>query len=143
MKQIALLILTFAVALPDLAAEEVQAGPRGGRLLALDGQKAEFKVEADRTVTVAFYDDALNKVAPAGQVVTATAEAPSGKVKLEFQPKGDLLASSTPLPEGTGYNVVVQIRPAPEAKPRNFRITLDAHICSGCQRPEYACTCGH
>lgn len=140
---IAVLTLIILTILPSLAADAVQAGPRGGRLLNLEGQKAEFFVEPDRTVTISFYDDALAKVAPAAQAVTATAEAPSGKAKLEFLPKDGLLTSTAPLPEGTGYTIVVQIRQTPEAKPKNFRITYEDHICGGCQRPEYACTCNH
>jgi hypothetical protein len=140
-KLITTLTIAVLAALPVIAEE--QAGPRGGRLLSLEGQKAEFFVEPDRTVTVSFYDDALKPTAPAGQVVTATAEAPSGKTKLAFEPKGELFASKTPLPEGDGYNVVLQIRTTAEAKPKNFRITYDMHECGGCKRPEYACTCNH
>lgn len=142
-KLLAFLAITSSLALPTFAADQVQAGPRGGRLLALDGQKAEFFVEPDRTVTIAFYDLALKKAAPAGQVVTATAEAPSGKTKLEFQPKEGLLASTASLPEGTGYNIVVQIRQTADAKPKNFRITFETHACGECKRPEYACICNH
>lgn len=137
------LTLTLLTILPSFAADPVQAGPRGGRLLTLEGQKAEFFVEPDRTVTIAFYSDTLARVAPASQVVTATAEAPAGKTKLEFQPKDDLLASGAPLPEGTGYTIVVQIRTTPDARPKNFRITFEDHICDGCQLAEYACTCNH
>lgn len=142
-KILTLLVLAFTMADPLLAAEPIQAGPRGGRLLDLDGQKAEFFVESNRAVTVSFYDEALKKVAPASQVVIATAEAPSGKTKLEFLPKDGLLASTAPLPEGSGYTIVLQIRQTPEAKPKNFRISYETHVCDGCQRPEYACTCNH
>jgi len=75
--------------------------------------------------------------------VTAVAEPKSGKVKMEFERKGDTLISKTPLPEGDGYNVVVQIRAKPDAKPQNFRVKYDTGTCGECKRPEYACTCGH
>jgi hypothetical protein len=139
-KLIAFLAIASTLALPAIAQEK---SPRGGRLLTLEGQKAEFFVEPDRMVTVSFYDGALSKVAPTSQVVTATAEAPSGKAKLEFQPKDGLLASTSPLPEGTGYTVVLQIRQTPEAKPKNFRITFETAACHECKRPEYACVCNH
>jgi hypothetical protein len=143
MKKLLLLAAIAALVIPTHAAETPQAGPLGGRLLALDAGKAEFFVEPDRTVTIAFYDDALKKTAPAGQVVTATADAPSGKAKLEFAPKDDVLKSTAPLPEGSDYTIVVQIRPTAEAKPKNFRITYLTHTCPECSRPEYACTCSH
>ena len=53
------------------------------------------------------------------------------------------LVSKTPLPEGDGYNVVVQIKAKPDAKPKNFRIKYDTGTCGECKRPQYACTCGH
>lgn len=142
-KLMTLLALTASFSMATVDADQPQAGPRGGRLLALDGQKAEFFVEPDRTVTVSFYNESLAKSDPAGQVVTATAEAPAGKVKLEFQPKNGLLVSTIPLPEGEGYTIVVQIRQTPEARPKNFRITYDTHTCAECKKPEYACVCNH
>ena len=56
--------------------------------------------------------------------------------------KGDVLVSESKLPEGDGYNVVVQFKQTAESKPQNFRFKLDMHTCSGtCKRAEYACTC--
>lgn len=125
-----------------LADATVKAGPRKGRVLEVEGHSAEFFVEKDRTVSIAFLDKDLKKNAPIeAQVVTATAEAPSGKAKLEFEKKGDLLVSTKPLPEGEHYTVVVQVKPTAEAKPKNFRIKLDLSTCSKCSNPEYACTC--
>ena len=77
----------------------------------------------------------------AGQVVTATAEAPSGKTKLEFEKKGNLLVSKAQLPAGEGYIVVVQVRTTADAKSKNFRIPLILHTCKGCNNAEYACVC--
>jgi hypothetical protein len=142
-KLIALITMAAGLALSAHAEDKVPAGPLGGRLLTLEGQKAEFFVEPDRTVTVAFYDDTLKKVAPAGQVVTATADDPKGRVKLEFQAKDGVLKSTSPLPEGEGYIVVLQVRSSADAKPKNFRITYLTHTCGECGRVEYACVCNH
>ena len=123
------------------AAEKVEAGPRGGRLLQTDAPRPEFFVEKDRKVSIAFYD-AKQKQVPAGaQAVTAIAEAKGGKATLEFEKKGDLLVSKTALPEGYGYTVVVQFKPSADARPKNFRIPLNTENCGGCNRAEYACTC--
>ena len=135
-----LTVLALAIS-PALADAKIKAGPRKGRILELEGQNAEFFVEKDRTVSIAFYDTAGKQQAPAAQVVTATAEAKSGKAKLEFEKKGDMLVSKTPLPEGEGYQIVVQAKAGADAKPKNFRIKLETHICKGCSNPEYACTC--
>jgi hypothetical protein len=142
MKKLLHIISALAlVTSPVLAAEGVEAGPRRGRILKLEGSKAEFFIEKDRKISIAFYDDAKKQQAPADQVITATAEAPSGKKKLEFEKKGELLVSKEPLPEGEGYNIVVQAKDKPDAKPKNFRIKLDLSVCKKCDNPEYACTC--
>lgn len=135
-----LVVLALSIA-PVLADAHAKAGPRKGLILELPGKNAEFFVEKDRTVSIAFYDAAMKAQAPTGEVISATAEAPSGKAKLEFEKKGNLLVSKTPLPEGEGYQVVVQARPDADAKPKNFRIKLQTHICKECGNPEYACTC--
>ena len=135
-----LAILALAIA-PALADKTVKAGPRKGRVLEMTGQNAEFFVEKDRTISIAFYDAAMKAQPAAAQVVTATAEAPSGKAKLEFEKKGDLLVSKAPLPEGEGYQVVVQVKTTPDAKSKNFRLKLLLYTCKGCSNPEYACVC--
>ena len=123
------------------AAEKVQAGPKGGRILEKTTPKAEFFVEKDRTASINFYDVSLKLVPAAEQNVTVIADTKAGKQKVEFEKKGDALVSKTKLPEGDAYNVVVQFKTSAHAKPQNFRFTLDTSTCGGCQRAEYACTC--
>ncbi|MBI3870445.1 MAG: hypothetical protein HY299_18105 [Verrucomicrobia bacterium] len=138
------LITVFTLAaFSAVGADKIIGGPKGGRLLENPTPRAEFFVEKDRTVTITFYDAALKAVAPGEQTVNVVAEVKSGKVELEFEKKGDVLVSKTPLPEGDGYNVVVQIKTRPDAKPQNFRVKYDTRACGECKRPEYACTCGH
>lgn len=119
------------------------AGPKGGRLLEKTEPKAEFFLEKDHTVTITFYDAALKPVAVGTQTVTVIADTNGGKATVEFETKGDVLVSKTKLPEGDGYNIVVQFKPTPDAKPQNSRFKLDTHTCGGCKRAEYACICGH
>ncbi|PTX91906.1 hypothetical protein DB346_23395 [Verrucomicrobia bacterium LW23] len=137
---LALIMLSLSIA-PIFAAKHVKAGPRKGLLLELTGKNAEFFVEKDRKVSIVIYDAAMKPQAPSGEEFTATAEAASGKVKLEFEVKGDQLVSTTPLPGGEGYQVVVQAKADKAAKPKNFRIKLELYICKSCSNPEYACTC--
>jgi len=142
-------LLTVAVALcaglltTVAAGKKVEGGPKGGRLLDQTSPKAEFYVEKDRTVTIAFYDANLKPVPAADQTVRVIADAKTGKTTLEFEKKGDVLVSKAKLPEGEGYNVVVQFKQAAEAKPQNFRFKADLHTCGECKRAEYACTCNH
>ena len=136
-----LCMMVLAVSAGTAQAEKIIGGPKGGRLLESEGIRAEFFVEKDHTVNITFYDKDLKKVPAATQVVTATAEAPSGKTKIEFEKKGDELVSKTPLPEGHDYNVVVQIKADEAAKPKNFRVPFEMSMCKECGRAEYACTC--
>lgn len=142
MKQLLLAFTLLAFGAGAVLADvNVKAGPRKGRILELPGNDAEFFIEKDRTISIAFYDAAMKPVAPSAEVVTAVAEAPTGKTKLEFAKKGNLLVSKTPLPAGENYQVVVQARPNAEGKPQNFRIKVQTHTCKGCKNPEYACIC--
>lgn len=136
-----LLIIAALATTSALADAKVKAGPRKGLLLELGGKSAEFFVEKDRSISIAVYDAAMKAQPATTEVITATAEAPSGKVKMEFEKKGDLLVSKTKLPEGEGYQVVLQAKSTPDAKTKNFRIKLQLYICKGCGNAEYACTC--
>jgi len=139
-------IITLAVLALGLnlaqAGEKVTAGPKGGRLLENDAPRAEFFVEKDRTVTLTFYGQDMKPIAVKDQSATAIAEVKDGKKKIEFEKKGDMLVSKTPLPEGNGYTVVLQLKQTADAKPKNFRIPLNTSICAKCHHAEYACTCG-
>ena len=116
-------------------------GPNGGRFLEKTEPKAEFLVEKDKAVSIKFYDAAGKPVPAANQSVTVIADAKGGKEKIEFEKKGESLVSKTKLPEGDGYNVVVQFKQTSDAKPQNYRFKLDLHTCGECKRPEYSCIC--
>jgi len=131
------------LALDVRGAGKVIGGPKGGRLLENAPPRAEFFVEKDGAVTITFYDAALKLVAPGEQSVKVFADSKAGKATLDFERKGDVFVSKDKLPAGDGYNVVVQIRAKPEAKPQNFRFKYEAGTCGECKRAEYACTCGH
>ena len=118
-------------------------GPKGGRLLEKTEPKAEFYLEKDHTVTITFYDAKLKPLPAASQTVSVIADAKGGKATVEFEKKGAVLVSKTKLPEGDGYNVVVQFKQTDVAKPQNFRFKLETHTCGECKRAEYACICGH
>jgi hypothetical protein len=116
-------------------------GPKGGRLLEKTDPKAEFFLEKDHTATITFYDSSLKPVPAADQAVTIIADTKQGKQKVEFEKKGDVLASKSKLPDGDGYNLVVQYKKDAAAKPQNHRFKLETHTCTMCKRAEYACIC--
>ncbi len=119
------------------------AGLKGGRLLENTNPAAEFYVENDNTVTIAFYDDAMKPVAATEQAVSVVAEAEGNKATVEFEKKGDVLVSKEPLPKTHALNLVVRFSQTPGSTPQNFRFVYEDHICGTCKRAEYACICGH
>ena len=142
---ITLLTLTVVLCVGILASNAADkkhlGGPKGGRLLEKTEPKAEFYLEKNHTVTITFYDAALKPVPAGNQVVTVIADTKQGKQTVAFEKKGDVLVSKTKLPEGDGYNLVVQFKSTAEAKPQNFRFKLETHECGGCKRAEYSCIC--
>jgi hypothetical protein len=141
---LALALTLGAGLLPLLAAgKNIEAGPKGGRLLDNTSPRAEFLVEKDHTVAIAFYDDQLRPVPAGDQMVTVIAEARGGKTRLDLTRKDGRLVSPAPLPDGDGYLVVVMLKAREDAKSQNFRFRLELHECGGCKRAEYACICGH
>ena len=134
-------VLLAGLCVAGAADKKHLGGPKGGRLLEKTEPKAEFFLEKDRTVTITFYDAALKPVPAGEQAVTVIADAKEGKQKMEFEKKGDVLVSKGKLPEGDGYNLVVQFREKADAKPQNFRFKLETHLCETCKRAEYACIC--
>lgn len=121
---------------------EVAGGPKGGRLLEHTEPKAEFFLEKDRTATITFYDSEMKPVPAEAQSVMVIVEKDGTKTELEFERKGDVLASKEQLPKGSP-NLVVQFKQTPDAKPSNFRFALEEGICGECKRAEYACICEH
>lgn len=137
---IATVCIALAASAVALVAKPIP-GPKGGRILTTDAPHAEFFVEKDRSVVVSFYDKDLKPATLTGQVVSATAEAKTGKVKLDFVEKNGALVSTAKLPEGDDYNVVVQIRDSASARPKNYRVLFHDEVCGECKRAEYACVC--
>lgn len=135
------LIFSLLSAISQANAEKIVGGPKGGRLLEAEGIKAEFFVEKDHSVNLTFYNDKLEKIPVTTETATMIAETTSGKKKIEFNNKNGELFSNEPLPEGHGYNVVVQIKNDENSKTKNFRIPFEMSICGGCKKAEYACTC--
>src|SRR5688572_5699139 len=121
MKAVTIVSLLCAGMLAATAAEKIQGGPKGGRLLEKTEPKAEFFLEKDRTATITFYDAKLKPVPAKDQAVMVVA----GKEKIEFEKKGDVLVSKSKLPEGDTIPLVVQYKAGGDAKPQNFRFKLD------------------
>jgi hypothetical protein len=142
--QLILTVLTIAGTAAFSAedhADKPIPGPKGGKVLETKPLHAELLVLADKKISITFYDESMKPIAPGEQVVKAIAEAPSGKATLDFDKAGDAFVSTTALPEGEGYRIVVQIKQTADAKSQNFRIDYHTEICGECKMAEYACIC--
>ena len=134
--------VAMAFAVPSLAQDKKPIpGPKGGKILNEDAPRAEFFVEKDHTVTIYFYGSDMTPVPVTTQTAIVYADAKSGRAKLELEKKGDALVSKTPLPEGDGYNVMVQLKATPDAKSQNTKISYHTEPCGECKMAEYACIC--
>lgn len=139
-RTLAFVLLTLAASAVAFAAKPL-AGPKGGRILTTEVPHAEFFVSKERAVVISFYGADLKPLPLSGQTVSATAETKGGKVKLEFSEKSGALVSSTALPAGDDFTVVVQIKDNATARPKNYRVVYHDEICGECKRAEYACIC--
>ena len=139
-QKIVLVSFTLLASAVAFAAKPL-AGPKGGKILTIEAPHAEFFVEKDRTVAVTFYDAALKPIAPGAQIISVIAEAKSGKAQLALEKTATGFSSKQPLPEGDDYTVIVQVRDAAGAKPKNYRVLFHDEICKECKRAEYACIC--
>lgn len=139
-----LLITSIAAfAGPGHAHEKKESGPNGGRLITTVSPHAEFLVTPERKVKITFVDDGGKVVPPSDQIVTVTTGERSAPVKLTFTKEGDSLISDGVVPEGTMFPTVVQIKASADSETSTARFNLNMANCSGCQKPEYACTCAH
>ncbi|MBI2498508.1 MAG: hypothetical protein HYV75_11530 [Opitutae bacterium] len=145
MKTKSLLLLAALLCTAGLLhAAKSAAGPSGGRVLSTEPLAVEFFVTPDRKVELTFLDPAGKPAAPGAQAAAVTAEPATGKVALPLERSPHGFVSTTALPAGEPYRVVVQLRAAPGAKPQNFRLDLALSTCGECRHAEYACTCeGH
>ncbi|GDY18628.1 hypothetical protein LBMAG55_19510 [Verrucomicrobiota bacterium] len=138
MKSLILSLFSIGVLVAAEPAKPATA-PRPGRALEAPGVRADFVILQDRKATVTFVDEAGNPAARGDRTVAVKVD---GKdVALEAQPNG--FVTKEPLPAKEPAPIVVQIRAKADAKPANFRITLNTAICAECKRPEYGCICGH
>lgn len=138
MKTLLLSVLSFC-ALGAAEPAKAPAEPHAGRLLEAPGVRAEFLVKPDRHAAVTFLDAAGKPMARGERSVVVKVD---GK-DLALEPKPEGFVSKEPLAAKEPAPILVQVRPTADAKPTNFRLTLNTAICGECKRAEYACTCAH
>ena len=145
MKTLTTLILIASAAL-GFAAEnhghEHKPGPHGGKLLEAENGHVEFFVLPDRKAEVFLYDEAMKPVATGDGQLAVTTGTREKQEKLAVEKKETFFVTAA-LPAGSGYWVILQWKPTPDASAKTLRVKYLEGTCSGCKLPEYACTCDH
>ncbi len=138
-----ILIILLAVTLSADAADEIHAGPNGGRVIESVTPHAEFLVLEDRRVQLTFLDESLNPIPVAGQAAKVITGDRANPTELSFTETDGTLISDAPLPEGGTVPAVLRITPTPDGETITERIAVNLADCPSCDYAEYACTCGH
>ena len=117
-------------------------GPNGGRILTDVTPNLEFLVREDRKVQIAALADA-KAIPVTTQSLTLIGGDRANPTSLEFIKDGDVLVSSTTLPAGENFPVILQIKTSPtsDSIPQKFQLNLKN--CPDCKYKEYACICDH
>lgn len=137
-----LILLIAALGLLPLHANETPAAPKGGKLFPLESGYLEFFVNADHRGEIVIYDGGLKPMPTGDQDVTVTAGTREKQEKLAVE-NGDAMWTTAALPAGDGYFVILQLKANAEDTPKTLRLRYLEETCSGCNLPEYACTCEH
>ncbi len=119
-------------------------GPDGGRLIELNGWKAEFLLLEDRRIRITFLDEDLKPVAgPEEASISVVGGERSAPFELEFAAGGNAFVSTSAVPEGSNHPVVIQFESKAVNEPVIKKFNLNLSLCPDCEYPEYACICGH
>ena len=140
-----LLTLFAAVALAAssaLAHQDIEIGPKGGRIFKLESETTpRLEVAAKDSQFVIYVLDAANKPLPlADRALTITAGERSKPEKLAVAKTGE--AFTAPIPKGEEFPIVFQIREKEGLKPLTARMNYNAKPCPECRKPEWMCACG-
>jgi len=134
---------TKPAAEPGHTHEKRTAGPNRGRVITGLEPRAEFFVTPDRKVQITFLAKDGTVIAPAAQIATVTAGDRAAPTKLTFARNGNVLLSSSSLPAGNDFPVVVEIESSPGAAKVVEKFYFDSSQCGECKNAEYACICDH
>lgn len=124
-------------------ADEVKAGPNGGKIIHEVEPHLEFFVTKDRKVQITALDKNGKGIPITTQSVSVTGGERSNPTRLKFEGKDGMLISDGTLPEGNDFPVVVMIKPAPDQKSVIEKFNLNMNDCPTCKYAEYACVCDH
>lgn len=127
----------------DHAHDHDIVGPNGGRVLHEVDPHLEFFVTDDRKVQITAVDDEGKAIPLEKQTVRVTGGSRTNPTRMTFEKKGDSLISNVAFPKGNNFPVVVQIKPAPDAKTVLEKFNLNLDDCPTCDYLEYACVCDH
>jgi len=119
------------------------AGPNQGRMLHKFQPHAEFFVREDRKVVIRFYTHGGEQKDITKASINVICGERSKPTRLAFEVKDNTQVSTTVLPEGENFPVLIQIKTSEEAAKVTERFQLNLADCPSCENKEYACSCDH
>lgn len=135
------LILALTASLAP-AHEGVELGPNKGRILEFSTDETMHGevTEKDGKLHIALLDKDMKPVKIGADTVTATAGTRQAPVKLEVTTADT--AYVIPAPKA-GEWIILQYKPAADAKAITARLQYDTRKCGPCDQPEWRCACAH
>ncbi|MGE9290958.1 MAG: hypothetical protein ACQKBT_08210 [Puniceicoccales bacterium] len=121
--------------------QELESAPNGGRLFEAGDHIAEFFFTPERLVEIRFLDDRGEVVETGEREVSLIGGDRTNPIRLKFEVIENVFVSTTPIPEGNNFPVILTVRDGDQTIRERFN--LNTSNCPGCQLGEYACTCDH
>jgi hypothetical protein len=136
------LITALAFTTPAFAHQDIVIGANGGRIFDLGSETTpHLEVAAKDGKFVVYVLDGNGKPLLLGErTLTVTAGERSKPEKLAVEKSGE--SFTAPIPQGTKFPVVFQIREKEGAKPLTARMNYNSNPCPECKEPEWKCACG-
>ena len=135
------LILSLAFGGTAMAAEPVELGPKGGRLLALNPERSGYaEVTSDNnSFYIELLDRDLKPVVIDQQTLTAVGGERRAPQRLPVETRDNRFV--TPVPAGDEVWMLLQIKPSPGARKFRVRFHHDVTSCPECGKQRWLCEC--
>ena len=124
----------------------ITTGPKGGRLLEVRSEHTphiELFVNQSGNVELTLLDARNQPVTLQKQIVEVTVGSRLNSRKVAVIKSGNDFVITEKLTGSQPFQLTIQLKESPDDSPKTVRITIDTHICGGCDQPEYICKCHH
>lgn len=134
-------VLALSFAGTAMAAEPVELGPKGGRLLALNPERSGYAevTSENNSFYIELLDRDLKPVVIDQQTLTAVGGERRSPQRLPVETRDNRFV--TPVPAGEEVWMLLQIKPSAGARKFRVRFHHDLKPCDTCKQPSWLCSC--